>query len=320
MLRSVGSGVRLPAALLGVLSLAAPSAAQAPGGLAVTGTVTDAQAFPLPGAAVVLSTAAGGFVDSVTADREGEFELSDIAAGEYVLRATLSGFAPHEAAIRVAGDDIDVPITLEVGSFSQEVTVSALMPEVATEFVVAAPDIERRVAQDLAQSLRSHAGVTSLRRGAINLDPSVRGLYAEQIGVFVDGTRTYAAGPARMDSGLSHVSPHALQALRVVRGPYALTWGAGTLSAIRAETFRPAFSGGALKLGGRAGYNFGANGDASDVFASLHGSSDRFRFGLLHNTRTGNDYTDGAGNRVEGDYESFDTRWGAPGELAKDGR
>ena len=309
MLRSVGSGVRLPAALLGVLSLAAPSAAQAPGGLAVTGTVTDAQAFALPGTAVVLSTAAGGFVDSVTADREGEFELPDVAPGEYVLRVTLIGFAPHEAALRVAADDIDVPITLEVGPYAQEVTVSALMPEVATEFVVAAPDIERRVAQDLAQSLRSHAGVTSLRRGAINLDPSVRGLYAEQIGVFVDGTRTYAAGPARMDSGLSHVSPHALQALRVVRGPYALTWGAGTLSAIRAETFRPAFSGGALKLGGRAGYNFGANGDASDVFASLHGSSDRFRFGLLHNTRTGNDYTDGAGNRVEGDYESFDTRW-----------
>ena len=51
----------------------------------------------------------------------------------------------------------------------------------------------------------------------------MRGLYAEQIGVFVDGTRTFAAGPARMDSGLSHVSPHALQALRVVRGRYALT-------------------------------------------------------------------------------------------------
>ena len=194
-------------------------------------------------------------------------------------------------------------------SFAQEVTVSALMPEVATEFVVAAPDIERRVTQDLAQSLRSHAGVTSLRRGAINLDPSVRGLYAEQIGVFVDGTRTFAAGPARMDSGLSHVSPHALQALRVVRGPYALTWGAGTLSAIRAETFRPAFSGGGLEIGGRAGYNYGANGNASDAFASLHGSSDRVRFGVQHNTRTGSDYTDGAGNRVEGDYESFDTRW-----------
>ena len=312
MVRSARPGVRLAAALLGVFSLAVPGAAQAPDGLTVAGTVSDAQALALPGAAVVLSTPGGAFVDSAITDGAGRYALAGVMPGDYVLRVTLTGFAPREARLRVAGDghgeQLDAPITLDVG-FTQEVTVSALMPEVATEFVVAAPDIERRVSQDLAQSLRSHAGVTSLRRGAINLDPSVRGLYAEQIGVFVDGTRTFAAGPARMDSGLSHVSPHALRALRVVRGPYALTWGAGTLSAIRAETFKPAFSGGGLELGGRAGYNYGANGDASDAFGSLYGSSGRIRFGVQHNTRTGNDYTDGGGRRVEGDYESFDTRW-----------
>ncbi len=313
MVRSVRPGVRLAAALLGVVSLAVPGAAQAPDGVTVAGTVTDAQALALPGTAVVLGTPGGAFVDSAITDGAGRYALAGVMPGEYTLRATLVGFAPRAVTLRVAGDGLgghlDVPFTLDVGAFTQEVTVSALMPEVATEFVVAAPDIERRVSQDLAQSLRSHAGVTSLRRGAINLDPSVRGLYAEQIGVFVDGTRTFAAGPARMDSGLSHVSPHALQALRVVRGPYALTWGAGTLSAIRAETFRPAFSGGGLELGGRAGYNYGANGNASDAFASLHGSSERIRFGVQHNTRTGSDYTDGNGRRVEGDYESFDTRW-----------
>ena len=299
--------------LLGVVFLAAPGAAQVPDGVTVTGTVTDAQALPLPGTAVVLGTTDGAFVDSAITDGAGRFALAGVTPGEYVLRATLVGFAPRAATLRVAGGrlgaQLDVPIILDVGSFTQEVTVSALMPEVATELVVAAPDIERRVSRDLAQSLRSHPGVTSLRRGAINLDPSVRGLYAEQIGVFVDGTRTFAAGPARMDSGLSHVSPHALQALRVVRGPYALTWGAGTLSAIRAETFKPAFSGGGLELGGRAGYNYGANGHASDAFASLFGSSERIRFGVQHNARTGSDYTDGDGRRVEGDYESFDSRW-----------
>ena len=313
MVRSAHPGVRLAAALLGVVSLAAPGAAQAPDGVTVAGTVTDAQALALPGTAVVLGTPGGAFVDSAITDGAGRYALAGVLPGEYVLRATLVGFAPRAVTLRVPGDGLgghlDVPFTLDVGAFAQEVTVSALMPEVATEFVVAAPDIERRVSQDLAQALRSHAGVTSLRRGAINLDPSVRGLYAEQIGVFVDGTRTFAAGPARMDSGLSHVSPHALQALRVVRGPYALTWGAGTLSAIRAETFKPAFSGGGLELGGRTGYNYGANGHASDAFASLYGSAERIRFGVQHNTRSGSDYTDGNGRRVEGDYESFDTRW-----------
>ena len=251
-----GSRVRLVAALISLLAPAAAPAARAQTAGAVSGTVTDAQNLALPGVAVVLRTGGGRFVASTTTGRTGGFALPEVAAGDYVLSAALLGFATHTETIAVGAGGASTAIRairLEVGAFAQEVTVSALMPEVATELTITAAAIERRVAQDLAQSLRDHAGVTALRRGAINLDPSVRGLYAEQIGVFVDGTRTFAAGPARMDSGLSHVSPHALQSLRVVRGPYALTWGAGTLSAIRADTFRPAFSQGAFDVGGRAG-------------------------------------------------------------------
>ena len=275
----------------------------------VSGLVTDAQGLALPGVAVVLQTAEGVFVASAVTGRAGGFALDGVPAGDYVLAASLLGFSPHAEPVAAGPGGGDVAITLEVGSFAQEVSVSALMPEVATELVAPASEIERRVVQDLAQSLRSHPGVTALRRGAINLDPSVRGLYAEQIGVFVDGTRTFAAGPARMDSALSHVSPHALQSLRVVRGPYALTWGAGALSAIQAETFKPAFGAGGFRLGGRAGYNYGSNGGANDGFASLYGSSDRVRFTFQHNTRMGGDYRDGNGDTVEGEYESFDTRW-----------
>ena len=305
----------LTAALVALAVALAPPVARAQDGGPVTGRVTDAQSLALPGVAVVLRTRDAGFVASATTDRSGAFEIPDVAAGKYVLAAMLLGFSTHEQPIAVGSGGADAAITLDVGAFSQQVTVSALMPEVATELVITADEIERRVAQDLAQSLRDHAGVTALRRGAINLDPSVRGLYAEQIGVFVDGTRTFAAGPARMDSGLSHVSPHALQSLHVVRGPYALTWGAGTLSAIRADTFKPAFSGGAFEIGGRAGYNYGSNGGANDAIASLHGSSDRVRFTFQHNARTGNDYTDGDGAAVQGDYESFDTRWSLGGRM-----
>ena len=311
-----GLAVRAPAMFVTLALAALPGAGVlAQDGAQVTGAVTDAQNLPLPGVAVVLAARGGGFVASATTDRTGAFTLPDVAAGSYVLTAALLGFATREQTIAVDAGGAAVSLTLEVGAFTQEVTVSASMPELATELVIAAAEVERRVAQDLAQSLRDHAGVTALRRGAINLDPSVRGLYAEQIGVFVDGTRTFAAGPARMDSGLSHVSPHALQSLRVVRGPYALTWGAGALSAIRVETFKPAFSGGGFSAGGRAGYNYGSNGRASDAHASLYGSSGRTRFTFQHNTRTGGDYTDGGGAAVPGDYESFDTRWSLGGRL-----
>ena len=289
--------------------LAASKALHAQDRGAVTGSVTDAQGLALPGATIVLRTAGRVFAALTVTDRTGGFVFDGVPAGDYLLAASLLGFSMHEERLTAGHGVVDVAITLEVGSFSQEVSVTALMPELATELVTPASEIERRVAQDLARSLRSHAGVTAVRRGSINLDPSVRGLYAEQIGVFVDGTRTFAAGPARMDSALSHISPHALQSLRVVRGPYALTWGAGTLSAIQAETFKPAFGAGDFRLGGRAGYNYGSNGDANDGFANLYGSSDRVRFAFQHNTRLGGDYTDGNGDTVQGDYESYDTRW-----------
>ena len=298
-------------------TLAASAAPIAQERMTVAGSVTDAQGLALPGATVVLHTAERDFVASTVTDRAGAFALDGVPAGDYVLAASLLGFSPHEEPVAAGPRGVAVAITLEVGSFAQEVSVTALMPEVATEVVAPASEIERRVVQDLAQSLRSHPGVTALRRGAINLDPSVRGLYAEQIGVFVDGTRTFAAGPARMDSALSHVSPHALQSLRVVRGPYALTWGAGALSAIQAETFKPAFGAGGFRVGGRAGYNYGSNGGANDGFASLYGSSDRVRFTFQHNTRTGGDYRDGNGDTVEGEYESFDTRWDLGARLGR---
>lgn len=298
--------------------LAAPTVLRAQDRGALTGSVTDAQGLALPGATIVLRTAGRVFVAATLTDRTGGFVLDGVPAGDYLLAASLLGFSTHEERLAVDAGGVDVAVTLDVGSFSQEVSVTALMPELATELVTPASEIERRVAQDLARSLRGHAGVTAVRRGSINLDPSVRGLYAEQIGVFVDGTRTFAAGPARMDSALSHISPHALQALRVVRGPYALTWGAGTLSAIQAETFKPAFGAGDFRLGGRAGYNYGSNGGANDGFASLYGSSDRIRFTFQHNTRVGGDYTDGNGDTVQGDYESFDTRWDLGARLGRE--
>ena len=182
----VGRGGRSLRALLPALLFVGLAASASPGAQErgrVTGSVTDAQGLALPGVAVVLDTAGRDFVASTVTDRAGAFALDGVRAGDYVLAASLLGFSPREEPVTVGPDGVDVAITLEVGSFAQEVSVTALMPEVATELIAPASEIERRVVQDLAQSLRSHAGVTALRRGAINLDPSVRGLYAEQIGV-----------------------------------------------------------------------------------------------------------------------------------------
>ncbi|MEM6706150.1 MAG: TonB-dependent receptor, partial [Acidobacteriota bacterium] len=200
-----------------------------------------------------------------------------------------------------SGTDEEGPVTPTIRA---EITVTSTLPEIAGGETLEPRELEARGVDDLAAGLRSTAGMDAVRRGAVNLDPTVRGLQDGQVGLFVNGTRTFAAGPARMDSDLSHLSLHDVQELRVIKGPYALSWGAGTLSAIDAVTYRPDFSIGELQLGASAHGGFESNRDASDLFTRLSGSSERFRFTVSGGYREGSDYEDGAGNEVPADYTS----------------
>lgn len=206
--------------------------------------------------------------------------------------------------VQLSAQDPETDDDAETPTVKAEITVTSTLPEITGSETLEPRELEARGVDDLAAGLRSTAGLDAVRRGAVNLDPTVRGLQDGQVGLFVNGTRTFAAGPARMDSDLSHLSLHDVQELRVVKGPYALSWGAGALSAIDAVTYRPDFSAGDLQLGASAHGGYESNRDASDLFARLSGSSERFRFTVSGGRREGSDYEDGAGSEVPADYES----------------
>jgi iron complex outermembrane recepter protein len=276
----------------------------------LSGSVVDPQGLALPGVTVnAYALPARGLAGSTVTDASGAFMLHNLAAGRYVVEAKLQGFQTRQQDVDLSQSASGVRIALAIASFEQQVVVTAQMPEVATEAIVPGQQLERTATQDVAGYLRTEPGVNAVRRGSINLEPTVRGLYEAQMGVFVDGTRTFAAGPARMDSEISHVSPHMLESVQVIKGPYALTEGSGTLSSLSAQIFRPAFSGASLRLHGRGTFNFTGNGTAPDGFAGAWAATDKVRFTVLHNTQIGHDYTDGTGATVQGDYQSYDTRW-----------
>lgn len=197
-----------------------------------------------------------------------------------------------------------------VAEVEGEITVSSTLPDLASAFDISGDQVEARGQEDVGEFLRGVAGLEATRRGTINLDPVIRGLQEGQVGVFVDGTRTFAAGPARMDSDLSHVGPHAVQNLRVVKGPYALSWGAGTLAAIRLETFKPSFrTDDGWEWSGSLATSYNDNAESLDSHAGVWGSNDRFRFYLNAGRRTGDDYEAGDGAVVPADYASSEFRW-----------
>ena len=136
------------------------------------------------------------------------------------------------------------------------------------------------------------------------MDPVVRGLRETQVGTYLDGARMFPAGPARMDSPLKHLDPSAIRSIEVVKGPYALTWGAGNLSAIRVETQPLPRAASTVRGSVAAGYD--TNLGASETTGKVFGKSGGVSYFLLGAFRQGNDYESGDGALVQADFESWE--------------
>ncbi len=274
---------------------------------ALTGHVLDPQDRPIAGASIELACRSLESPLRSTSDDSGAFRL-EVPDEDCALTVEAEGFAGHRSTLTGA---TELTVALELPTIRSEIMVTSSLPELATERRLSGGEIGDSGARDLAELFRGVEGMSAVRRGPLNLEPTIRGLQEEQVGMFVDGTRTFSAGPGRMDSSISHVGTHATQNVRVIKGPYALSWGAGTLSALQIETLRPEFaaSAGGFSWHGGAGFNYGDNAGNADGHLGIWGSSEKFRLYLSGGQRQGDDYQDGDGTVVPGDYESTDTRW-----------
>ena len=269
----------------------------------VAGTVVDAaDEAPLPGMNVALV----GTMYGTATNAEGRFELTSVPAGDYELRVSGVGFQRSQIPIVVQAEQttrLRIALQEEAVSLEElEVVARAADRRLATS--VAPRTLDEQPVQDLAEGLRGLAGLNLQRRGALGLDPNVRGLTGTQVGTLVDGMRSFGAGPARMDTPLSHVDPSTVEQMSVVRGPYALALG-GTLSTLDVQTRstvpqRP-FTG-ALATG------FAGNRDAADVDGHVMGRAGRAFYDIGGGYRTGDDYTAGDGSSVRGEFTSAEVR------------
>lgn len=283
----------------------ASAMAQRPGSIA--GQVTEAdRGTPLGDARVfVLETGRNGYTD----DR-GRYRLDGVRPGRYRVRVVRIGYRPDTAAVTVTTGAI---ARLDFALAGQAITlpgiqVSALRPDLRPQAGLEREDLRRLNSRDGGELLRAVPGANAVRRGPMGLDPVVRGLRETEVGVYVDGTRMFPAGPARMDSPMSHYDPTGVRKMEVVKGPYALTWGAGNLSAIRVTT-EDVFAPTDRWLHGflLAGYeeNLGAEETSLDLQQQVSDGVYLMGHGAW---RQGDDYTTGDGTVVPADYSSAEGR------------
>src|SRR5262245_60981638 len=116
-------------AVLAVLLFAAPASGQDMGGN-VSGAIRDAQNAALPGASVVLRNEGTGAELNVVTNGEGVYVLPFVPIGRYTLTASMGGFSSIKrqgVEVRVA-DRLRIDLTLQVGTMTEELTVSETTP------------------------------------------------------------------------------------------------------------------------------------------------------------------------------------------------
>jgi iron complex outermembrane receptor protein len=243
-----------------------------------------------------------------TADAQGRFHLHRLPAGPYTVLFEAIGYISLEQdVIVIDGQTVAIEVKLAVRAVSlQGLEVNVLRPDLHPEGRLGQQAIQEANPRDPGELLREIPGVAAVRRGPLGLDPVVRGLRESEVGTYIDGERRFPAGPARMDSPLTHVDPLAFRNIEVAKGPYALTWGAGNLAAVRVETQRipPAQEG----LHGNLTGGYDSNIEAAETSGALYGRSGAVSYWGFGAYREGSDYDDGNGNEIPGDFDSWEAR------------
>ncbi len=115
--------IRILAVFLLALSLGAPSMTWAQGSGSLTVSISDNYGV-LPGAVVRLFGKDGQAPQRAVADATGNARFSSLAAGEYTLRASLTGFADTVKAVTVGATEEKVELVMSLTRFSTTVTVT----------------------------------------------------------------------------------------------------------------------------------------------------------------------------------------------------
>lgn len=109
-------------------------AASAQNTASISGVVKDSSGGVLPGADVVVTNTQTGVESRTVTSEEGKFQFPSVVPGTYTITGELSGFKknatkPFEAHV---GDRLSFDLALEIGTATEEITVTAEAPMLRT--------------------------------------------------------------------------------------------------------------------------------------------------------------------------------------------
>lgn len=241
-------------------------------------------------------------------DENGEFTLANLPPGSYSLRVSYISYETRLVTVQISGSEmqrLNIRLTPQQTNLNG-IVVTSLRPDLRSGAELNNEQIRSVNPRDPAELLRGINGLDAVRRGPIGLDPVIRGLRETEVGTYLDGTRMFPAGPARMDSPLSHLDPMMIESIEVIKGPYALNWGAGNMGAIRVRT--KSLTNLNERFGGQIIGGYDSNFNTIETGMYLNGRSGPIGYMLSAARRSGSDYESGNGTSIPGNYLSQEVR------------
>ena len=135
-----------------------PAAAQA-SRFSVSGQVADSTGLALVGASVTLRRPAAGFERTAITNSAGRYEFLNVPDGTYSVSGTLDGFSVAERAVTVWRNAVTVNLTLQPGSFAEEISVVGARLVGSEEMLRRIPGSVDVLTSDMLES--SHVFTTS---------------------------------------------------------------------------------------------------------------------------------------------------------------
>lgn len=165
----------------------------------IAGRVVDPQGLPVPGASVTITTPQGP--RSLVTDGEGRFLAPFLTPGVYAVRVELQGFGPIERQnidVRL-GQRVDLSLTLDLGTVTQVVEVTAHEPVVDTSTTTVGAGLDTElltrvpIGRRFSDTLAIAPGVSS-GGGTGDANPSIAGGSGLENQYVVDGVNISNAG------------------------------------------------------------------------------------------------------------------------------
>lgn len=154
---------------------------------------------------------------------------------------------------------------------------------------------------DGASFLKAIPGMSVVRKGGTDGDPTFRGMAGSRLNILIDGEQIYGGCPSRMDPPTAYVFPETYDKVTLIKGPQSVLYGSGgSAGTVMFERKPSYFAEPGIK--GNASVTAGSFGRLDTVLDATAGNA----LGYVRMTGSdarSEDYEDGDGNKVHAKYQ-----------------